>query len=716
MKKKLLVTVLLAVILLIACASCAMAASCNSTYNGATCNGEHTYDMKWNPVRHEKITIHHAEDVSWREITASEEHTMKATVTKKCVNGANRGTSVEKCTVCGYTDTSTQYTHSAEKRVVDVDPTCCSQGGYHMVCADCGITTMSNAYIEPTGEHKVEWRVIDEAANCQSTDVEGKFCGNTNRYLNETRNGKKGDHNLKTVESRPMTCTELSYTRQECTLCGFDVESYGSYYPGHQGKEVQGQAATCGKDGWNKVICKECGTLMVEKSSTIPATGKHSFGKWTTTKAATCTKAGSQERACTVCGKTETKSIAATGKHVFSAWKTVVEPTATANGKAVRVCVGCNAEQEKTLNATGNGGNGENEYPVPAPIDPNHTHVPTTIKGFAATCEDWGREDGTACEICGKIMSGSWIAPTGHTPVTVPGVAATPDAKGWTDGLKCATCGKTLLKQVLVDYEGNCYDPDDPSQIIDRPVYPPVEVEGELIPGHPNFDMDKFLDDYYDHVENGEQIRPTIDEDKCIIGTNVKLEGDNITVLIKGAEDYATCPVDNYPLSQWIDLGNGTHKRICTCIDCNYTQMAACTFFTVVVDEVEYKVCPVCGHFTEKSYEWIKGVKVGGIGDMNSLIARELASPFGTAAVQVKDMSAQPTVVTGSFTAVKSTKGVLDGWLGSETLYIPMVNPGDVTMVQVDLNGAYTVIPFDYENGYLIFDAAQHGLYLFVAE
>ena len=54
--------------------------------------------------------------------------------------------------------------------------------------------------------------------------------------------------------------------------------------------------------------CTVCGALLGQEP--IPATGKHAFGAWKVTKEATALAAGVNTRACTVCGKKETKSIA----------------------------------------------------------------------------------------------------------------------------------------------------------------------------------------------------------------------------------------------------------------------------------------------------------------------------------------------------------------------------------------------------------------------
>ena len=61
-------------------------------------------------------------------------------------------------------------------------------------------------------------------------------------------------------------------------------------------------------DGVESRTCSACGET---ETQTIPATG-HSFGEWTVTTPATCTKDGVKTRTC-ACGEAETRAIPATG-------------------------------------------------------------------------------------------------------------------------------------------------------------------------------------------------------------------------------------------------------------------------------------------------------------------------------------------------------------------------------------------------------------------
>ena len=64
----------------------------------------------------------------------------------------------------------------------------------------------------------------------------------------------------------------------------------------------------------------------------------HKFGNWTTTKKATCTTDGREQRKCSLCGKTESRTVKATG-HKFTS--KVVEPTYEQSGYELHTCSNC---------------------------------------------------------------------------------------------------------------------------------------------------------------------------------------------------------------------------------------------------------------------------------------------------------------------------------------------------------------------------------------
>ena len=78
----------------------------------------------------------------------------------------------------------------------------------------------------------------------------------------------------------------------------------------------------------------------------------HTFGEWTTVKAATCTEAGSEKRVCSVCGTEETRTIAALG-HKFGAWTVTTPTTCTEAGVETRTCSVCSTSETRTVAALG---------------------------------------------------------------------------------------------------------------------------------------------------------------------------------------------------------------------------------------------------------------------------------------------------------------------------------------------------------------------------
>ena len=107
----------------------------------------------------------------------------------------------------------------------------------------------------------------------------------------------------------------------------------------------QTAAASCSKTGTTVFTAKVTfGGKQYTNSvtQTVPATGKHSFGSWETTKEPDCTQNGEQIRKCTNAGCTayETKKLDALGHYMTSK---VIAPTSSEQGYTLHTCTrqGC---------------------------------------------------------------------------------------------------------------------------------------------------------------------------------------------------------------------------------------------------------------------------------------------------------------------------------------------------------------------------------------
>ncbi|GEM_PF-6407945 len=93
-------------------------------------------------------------------------------------------------------------------------------------------------------------------------------------------------------------------------------------------------------------------------------------------------------------------------------------------------------------------------------ISPNEcNHIAVVDKGYAATCLDEGKTDGSHCKICNTILEEKKTIPAnGHTPVTDKGYAATCTEVGLTDGSHCKVCNTVLTEQQTIPAKHNYVD------------------------------------------------------------------------------------------------------------------------------------------------------------------------------------------------------------------------------------------------------------------
>ncbi|MBO4894856.1 MAG: leucine-rich repeat protein [Clostridia bacterium] len=213
-----------------------------------------------------------------------------AVITAKSEDGGFEAT----CTVTVHDHS---YTASVERAA-----TCSLEGIMRYTCS-CGDT-----YTKPINKtaHKYTSKVTTEPG-CTTPGVKTFTCSGCQTYYTESINPT--GHSITSSVTKSPTCTEKGTRHYFCTKCEYN---YDETIPasGHNMTSSVTKAATCTEDGTLHNYCTRC---TYSYDSVIQAEGHH-FGNWTTVSPATKTREGKEERSCSVCHETETRSIPAEGK------------------------------------------------------------------------------------------------------------------------------------------------------------------------------------------------------------------------------------------------------------------------------------------------------------------------------------------------------------------------------------------------------------------
>ncbi|MCL2070828.1 MAG: peptidoglycan DD-metalloendopeptidase family protein [Oscillospiraceae bacterium] len=132
--------------------------------------------------------------------------------------------------------------------------------------------------------------------------------------------------------TKAATCTADGQQQRKCSCGATETKSIAKL--GHNWGTWSNDKRTCSR-------CKQTETRTPSNPHT------HSYGSWSTTKAATCTADGQQQRKCS-CGATETKPIAKLG-HNWGAWKVTKAATTSATGVDTRTCSRCSKAETRVI-------------------------------------------------------------------------------------------------------------------------------------------------------------------------------------------------------------------------------------------------------------------------------------------------------------------------------------------------------------------------------
>ena len=254
------------------------------------------------------------------------------------------------CLNCGHRDTAPvdKLAHNyGEWQTIDA-ATCTEKGKEQHVCTACGareerdISVLGHAYadqvIQPTCTEQGYTIHTCKRENCGYTEkdtytdalghsyvetVVSPTCTQEGYTLHECQRENCGDsfkdsyvdslgHDMAEQVIDP-TCTESGYTRHYCQRenCGY---SYTDTYTDALDHDIKDTVVppTCTERGYTLHECQREGCETSYKDTYINATG-HSWTAWETTKDATCTEDGEQQRICSTCNIIETDVIEAIG-------------------------------------------------------------------------------------------------------------------------------------------------------------------------------------------------------------------------------------------------------------------------------------------------------------------------------------------------------------------------------------------------------------------
>ena len=234
----------------------------------------------------------------------------------------------------------------SDEWTVDVEAAC-NDGSKSHHCTRCDAKT-DITVIPATGKHSFgDWK-ITKAATCTAEGTQTRTCSVCKKV--ETQTIEALGHTEVTDKAVAATCTKTGLTEgKHCSVCNAVIKAQ-EVIPakGHTEVVDKAVAATCTKTGLTEgKHCSVC-DAVIKAQETVPVTGKHSFGNWKITKAATCTAEGTQTRTCSGCGKVETQTIAKTAHKYVN---TVVKPTYTAQGYTLHKCSVCGTSYKDTYTA-----------------------------------------------------------------------------------------------------------------------------------------------------------------------------------------------------------------------------------------------------------------------------------------------------------------------------------------------------------------------------
>lgn len=254
----------------------------------------------------------------------------------------------KSCKDCGVTvetgKTISKKEHSWDSGKITIHATCTETGEKTYTCQACRATKTETV---PAVGHTV---VIDSAvaATCESAGkTEGRHCSVCDKVLTEQKTVKATGHNWDEGKiTQEATCEKSGVKTYTCKTCKkTKTEKINAL--GHKIVTDPAVAATCEDDGKTEGShCAVCSKILTEQKI-IKATG-HNWDEGKITKEASCERSGEIIYTCDNCQKTKKEDIKAVG-HKFDAWQTTSQADVFSPIIQTRVCSVCGKSEQKTV-------------------------------------------------------------------------------------------------------------------------------------------------------------------------------------------------------------------------------------------------------------------------------------------------------------------------------------------------------------------------------
>ena len=195
-----------------------------------------------------------------------------------------------------------------DEKVIDHKDATCTEDGYTTYeCNVCGSTWKDT--LPAAGHTEVADAAVE--AICETAGkTEGSHCTTCGKVLKAQETIPAKDHTAVTDAGVDATCEATGKTEgSHCATCGKVLKAQETIpAKGHTAVTDAGVKATCETAGKTEGShCATCGKVL-KAQTTIAATG-HIWSAWKTTSKATVFAAAKQQRSCTICKKTETRTV-----------------------------------------------------------------------------------------------------------------------------------------------------------------------------------------------------------------------------------------------------------------------------------------------------------------------------------------------------------------------------------------------------------------------